>query len=151
MASCVLLLVLLASLAACGLGVRTRALTGGKLHVEVRAADTANQNHPVAMDVLLVYDRHLLRDLLKLSASEWFEKRDQFQRDDPEGKAFQVWSWEWVPGQHSTVALPLQAKAKGGVMFAQYGTRGEHRARLDPHSSVVVELLEKAFRVRPMS
>ncbi|MGE3540621.1 MAG: hypothetical protein AB7N91_24675 [Candidatus Tectimicrobiota bacterium] len=143
-------LVLLGLLTSCALGVRTRALTGGKLQVDVRVADTANQNRPVAMDVLLVYDKALLKELLQLSANEWFEKREQFRRDDPESEAFQVWSWEWIPGQRQLVELPLEAKAKSGLVFAQYAPRGVHRARLEPHTSVVIELQEKTFSVRPM-
>jgi hypothetical protein len=143
-----MLLLLMELLVSCSLGVRTRSLTGGKLHLEVRAADTANQNQPVAMDVLLVYNKRLLQELLKMSASDWFDKRDQIQRDDPKGKALRVWSWEWVPGQHEQVELPLQAKARTGIIFARYFSRGEHRARIDPHTSIVVELLDKDFSVR---
>lgn len=143
-------LMLLSLLTSCSLGVRTRALTGGKLQVDVRVADTANHNRPVAMDVLLVYDQELLKDLVKLSANEWFEKRDQFRRDDPQGVAFQFWSWEWIPGQRQLLELPLQVKAKSGLVFAQYANRGEHRARLEPHTNVVIELQEKTFSVRPM-
>jgi hypothetical protein len=146
----ILLLLLLELLASCSLGVRSRSLTGGKLRVEVRAAETANQNQPVAMDVLLIYNKRLLQELLKMSASDWFDKRDQIKRDDPKGKALRVWSWEWVPGQHALVELPLQAKARTGIIFARYFSRGEHRARIDPHTSIIVELLDKDFGVRLM-
>jgi hypothetical protein len=146
----ILLLLLLALLASCSLGVRSRSLTGGKLQVEVRAAETANQNQPVAMDVLLIYNKQLLQELLKMSASDWFDKRDQIRRDDPKGQALSVWSWEWVPGQHELVELPLQAKARTGIIFARYFSRGEHRARIDPHTSIIVDLLDKDFSVRLM-
>jgi hypothetical protein len=125
-------------------------MTGGKLRVEVRAAEAANQNQPVAMDVLLIYNKQLVKELLNMSASDWFDKRDQIKRDDPKGQDLSVWSWEWVPGQHELVELPLQAKARSGIIFARYFSRGEHRARIDPHTSIVVELLDKDFSVRLM-
>jgi hypothetical protein len=118
--------------------------------MEVRTAETANQNQPVAMDVLLVYNKQLLQELLKMSASDWFDKRDQIKRDDPKGDALSAWSWEWVPGQRELVELPLQAKARAGIIFARYFSRGEHRARIDPHTSITVELLDKDFSVRLM-
>jgi hypothetical protein len=145
-----LLMLLPGLLASCSLGVRARSLTGGKLQMEVRTAETANQNQPVAMDVLLVYNKQLLQELLKMSASDWFDKRDQIKRDDPKGDALSAWSWEWVPGQRELVELPLQAKARAGIIFARYFSRGEHRARIDPHTSITVELLDKDFSVRLM-
>lgn len=145
-----LVLSLLELCTACGLGVRARALTGGKLQVEVRATETANQNNPIAMDLLLVYDQQLVQELLKMSAQEWFDKREQLQRDYPNSKGFDLWSWEWVPGQHEVVTLPLIARARAGVIFLRYFSRGEHRMRIDPHTSIVVQLLEKDFSVRPM-
>jgi hypothetical protein len=119
-----LLLLLMGLLVSCSIGVRARSLTGGKLRMEVRTAETANQNQPVAMDVVLVYNKQLLQELLKMSANDWFEKRDQIKRDDP--------------------------KARAGIIFAHYFSRGEHRARIDPHTSIMVELLDKDFSVRLM-
>ncbi|MBI3328202.1 MAG: type VI secretion protein [Nitrospinae bacterium] len=139
------------SLSSCGLGVRTRALLGGKVDLKVYVADTANRNSPVAVDVLLVYDKDLLQSALKMSAREWFEKREQITRDYREGEGLDVWRWEWVPGQSVPLqALPLKAKAKAIVIYANYASPGDHRARVDPHASVVLQLLEKDFSVRPL-
>jgi type VI secretion system protein len=114
----------------------------------VHASEATNHNAPVALDVLLVYDKQLLSELLKLSATEWFEKREQFKRDYPDDRGFEVWSWEFIPGQQARLVLPLRAAARAGVMFARYASRGEHRARIDPHTSLVVHLLENDFTVQ---
>lgn len=137
-------------LTSCGLSVRTRAAFGGKLHVQVYVADNANQNSPVALDLLLVYDKKLATRLLAMSAKEWFSKREQIKKDYPDDEGFAAWSWEWVPGQNvPEQELPLQAKAKLGIIFAQYYSPGEHRARIDPHQSIYIELLEQDFTVHP--
>jgi len=138
--------------AGCGLGVRTRALFGGTIAVQVQTDPLANQNNPVAVDVLFVYDRDLLATLLKMSASDWFAKREQLARDYPEQSGFAVWSWEWVPGQIVLPqALPLQPKARAGVVFARYLSPGEHRARFDPSYGISLELRETDFQVKPLT
>ena len=122
-----------ALVAGCGLGVRARALVGNTIAVKVQVAALANQNSPVAVDVLFVYDRDLLNTVLQMSANDWFAKREQLARDYPQQSGFTVWSWEWVPGQTvQPQALPLQPKARAGVIFARYRFSGEHRARFDP-------------------
>lgn len=136
----------------CGLGVRTRALLGSTIEVKARVAALANQNHPVAVDVLLVYDRDLLNSLLQMSANDWFAKREQLARDYPQESGFTVWSWEWVPGQSVLPqALPLRPKARAGVIFARYRSAGEHRARFDPYNGISLELGETDFQVKPLT
>lgn len=138
--------------AGCGLGVRTRALFGGTIAVKVQAAPLANQNNPVAVDVLFVYDRDLLNTLLQMSASDWFAKREQLARDYPQQSGFAVWSWEWVPGQIVLPqTLPLQPQARAGVVFARYLSPGAHRARFDPYYGISLELRETDFQVKPLT
>jgi len=146
-----LALALLAALPSCGIGLRTRALLGGKIDFKVLVSDTANQNSPVALDFLLVYNSDLLKELAKMPARDWFDKRDQIKRDYADDTGLEVWQWEWVPGQNVPLQrLPLKPKAKGGVIFANYLSPGEHRARIDPHESLMITLLEKSFTVRPL-
>jgi type VI secretion system protein len=139
------------TLISCGLGLRTRALFGGTVDLKVQVEATANDNNPVAVDVLLVSDGDLLKQLLKMPAREWFDKRGQIKRDFPEGNGLQSWSWEWVPGQHiPTQLLPLEPEARAMVIFANYLAPGEHRARWHPHEGVRVTLLDKNFTVAPL-
>jgi type VI secretion system protein len=147
--SLLLALVVLWSLSACGLGVRTRSLFGGKLEVKVVIDEKANRNHPVAVNVVLAYDEKLVPTLLGFSAQDWFQKRQQLKRDFPDG--LEYWEWEWVPGQAVPVQkLPLLAKAVGAVVYADYLSPGEHRARIDPHTSIMLELRETDFTVNPI-
>jgi type VI secretion system protein len=132
----------------CGYWTRTRAFFGAKIQMSVAVSPGANLNNPVAVEMLLVYDDKLLETLLKTPAREWFDKREQFRQDNPEGTGFDSWRWEWVPGQ--TVApqtLPLRANAKAGLVFANYVSAGDHRARIDGKKSFTVSLGDRTFTV----
>ena len=151
----VLTLAALVLMSGCGLvrgaAVGTRALLGGNLRVQVRIAQDANQQNPVAMDLLLVYDKQLLKQLLKMSARDWYSKRRQVRRDYPRGTGFDVWEWEWVPGQSvPEQSLPLKAKARAAIIFAHYLVPGEHRARIKPRQSITITLGKTAFTVQPL-
>jgi type VI secretion system protein len=143
-----LFLFLTAILLSCGIGIRAKAVFGDKLNVRVDISQNANTNSPIALDVVLVYDEILLEQLTKMPSREWFEKREQITRDHSKGNALDYWSWEFVPGQNvETQVLPLKPKAKGGIVFANYFTPGEHRFRIDPFKDFIIHLNEKVFTV----
>lgn len=132
----------------CGIGVRTKAALGDKLNVKVDISENANTNSPIALDVVLVYDEALLKQLIKMPSGEWFEKREQIARDHTRGEGLDYWTWEFVPGQNvETQILPIKPKAKGGIVFANYYTPGEHRFRIDPFKDLIIHLNEKVFTV----
>lgn len=144
--------VCLCLLVGCGIKTRTRSWLGQTMRIEIRIAEKANDNNPVAVDFLLVYDKKLLETLLGMSAADWFAKRDQIRRDFPTGRGFDRWGAEWIPGQRVEAhALPLRTKAKAAVIFANYFAPGEHRARLDPTKDVILYLDEKGIRITPLS
>lgn len=135
-------------LSACNVGARTMSLFGGDLNIQVRIAENANRNQPVAVDLLIVNDPKLLEQLMKLPAKDWFEQRDQFKRDYPKTTGFESWEWEWTPGQVvPDLVLPLKVKAEAGVIFARYYTQGDHRARFDPLKNILIEFQEEDFQV----
>lgn len=141
---------LVLTLSSCGLGVRTRSLFGGKAVLDVSIADTANNNNPVAVDYVLVYDENLLKELLKMPAKDWFERRQQFKRDYPEDSGFISLEWEWTPGQRVPPQdLPLEARARGAIVFALYYSKGDHRARIEPNQNLKITFLENSFMIEP--
>ena len=142
--------VLLPAITSCGVkknvSVRTRKLLGGDIQFRARVAPNANQNNPVALEFLLVYDDKLLETLEKTNAKDWFMNRDQFHQDYPKG--FDSWYWEWIPGQKvKDEKMPLKPNAKAALLFANYLVPGDNRAKLDPYKSVTVNLGERAFTV----
>jgi type VI secretion system protein len=135
---------LLLAAASCGLPKRARSMFGGQLPMRISIAPDANRNSPVAVELVIVYEGKLLDELLKMPAGDWFRKREQFLRDHPGG--VDAWRWEWIPGQEvAEQELQVRVGAKGGVVFADYVTPGEHRMRIDPHQPVLLTLRTADF------
>ena len=114
-----------------------------KLDVKVHVSAAANRNNPVAVDLILVSDKKLLKELMKMSAKDWFAQKHQVQLDYPKEKDLTAGSWEWVPGQ--TVKLDrftVRLEIVGGVVFANYLTDGIHRAAIDPRKPFLLTLGE---------
>lgn len=104
-----------------------------KLNVKVHVYPSANKNNPVAVDLVFVSDKKLLKELMKMSASEWFENRHQVQLDYPKETSLDAGSWEWVPGQAVKLdRVTVRRGVVGGVIFANYFNPGAHRAQIDP-------------------
>lgn len=133
-------------LTSCGLVKRTKSLFGGNTSIQVSIAEDVNQNSPVAVDLIVVYNKKILDKLLEKSAREWFAGRDQFERDFPKG--FQFKSWEWVPGQEvEQIEMPIKSGAKTAVVFADYFTAGQHRAVVDPRKPLRLRFEATGFVV----
>jgi type VI secretion system protein len=113
---------------------------------------TANQNQPVAVDVLLVRDKDLIKKLMSMPASDWFEKRAQIMRDFPDPKELVVYHREWVPGQVIPCSsLVLKPMPKATILFANYFGKGDHRARLMNGKSAAIHLGDDDVEILPLA
>lgn len=123
--------VLMVATASCGLPNRVRSMFGGDLPIQVTISPDANEDSPLAVELIVAYDEKIVDELLKLPARKWFAGREQFLRDHPE--KIDSWKWEWTPGQE---VAPLEVSygvgAKRVVLFADYLVPGDHRATVDP-------------------
>jgi type VI secretion system protein len=123
---------------------------GGPTHlrVAVEAEPNANQNSPVAIAVLVVYEDDVMNDLSKLTATQWFEQAEQRQRDNPDGTDFDILAWEVMPGQRiKELDLELQGREARGLVFADYYSEGDHRSRFNPTKTILVVLGVSDFTV----
>ena len=121
-----------------------------KLMIKVDVSARANNNNPVALDLVLVKDKKLFKELMKISAAEWFEKRNQYRLDYPKEIGLSAGSWEWVPGQVVTIEpIPFKFKVAGGLVFANYFTPGTHRAVIDAKKPFVITLGPEDISVKP--
>ncbi|EMN3920563.1 T6SS protein Cts2N [Citrobacter farmeri] len=109
--------------------------------VVIDTAADANDNTPVAVDIVAIADASLVPVVQTLSATQWFNARAQLQRDYPGG--LQVWSLELVPGSRFTADdNPLSgAPAEATLLFARYRSEGEHRLRLDKTTALHLQLM----------
>src|SRR4051794_525080 len=124
--TCILLLAL-----ALGCGTSRRSLFGGDVAVRVEADPGINQDSPVPVELVIVYDKDLLAQLAGMTARDWFQKREQTRKDHPGDDELVSMSWEVVPGQSLPEAsLSFGSGARGGLVFADYFAEGAHRARV---------------------
>ena len=114
------------------------------LHLQVHVLDAANQNSPVAVDVVAIRNKQLVPAIAALTAAQWFQQKRQIVRDHPD--QLTIRSWEWVPGQD---VQPLKAAMPGGtkqvVVFANYSSPGAHRALLGDHRQFALTLQPSDF------
>jgi hypothetical protein len=112
-----------------------------KLGVQVHISEQANGGNPVALDILLVSDKDLLKELQKMTASDWFARRDQIILDHPKERLV-ARQWEWTPGDLIPPdQIIVTSEIKAGIVFAHYFNPGEHRAVIDPRArGITIEL-----------
>lgn len=125
-------------------------LGGGRSisRISIDADPEANQNSAVAVDLVMLTDPEAAAAIMKLSARDWFQRRQQFTRDYPDG--LRIVSWEMAPGQ---LLRDASVDSPGGmtdaIVFAGYRDEGDHRLRLGDGSKVKLMLGEKDVRLMP--
>ncbi len=137
---------LLILVAGCAKLPRTRSFFGGDFTISVTVEAGINQNSPVPVEVLLVYDSALFGQLSKLTAQQWFAGRAQFLLDNPPGDGWDSQMWQWVPGE--TVAKPeidFRPGINGAIVFAGYFSPGAHRAIFQPFHDQILTLHSTDF------
>jgi type VI secretion system protein len=118
--------------------------------VVIAAAEGANLNSPVALDIVLVLEEPALEKLAALPAAKWFQVRSDMLRTFPGTYIYK--SWEVAPGQ--TLRLPGETfgtpSVVGVFVFADYLTPGEHRMRVEQlQDGIIVQLGARGFSVSP--
>jgi type VI secretion system protein len=116
--------------------------------VVVTASEDANQNSPVAMDLVFVKDQAMLTALLATPSNKWFATRSDIRRSF--GESVDVTSLELMPAQSFQLNGKALAanRALAAFVFADYPGPGEHRERLQMATSgYVVHLGAKGFKV----
>lgn len=122
-------------LAGCAMFGGPKAVKPDWKSLRVVTAVDANNNSPLAIDLVLVTERALVDGVSALTAAQYFAARDDLRRSQP--GALVVQSLELAPGQTFEVdPKPFRAnKGWAALMFANYATPGAHRYRLQLGSS----------------
>jgi type VI secretion system protein len=123
-----------------------------KPSVELRSiildvAPRANNDTPLAVDLVAIQDPELFKLLLSIPAKQWFEQREQLRRDYL--RAIKVWSLELVPGQFmESHDVPMAGEpAVGLLVYAGYNNPGTHRLRLDQQNTAWLRFESKNMRL----
>ena len=137
------------SLTGCGTVAAVKSLFGGIFPVEVQISPDLNRSSPIAVEIVVIYEKKILDKLRAMTAREWFEKREQMLRDHQ--GALQTWKYEWVPGQQvAPLDLRYEVGADRAVIFADYFSPGPHRILADPHRGLRLLLADEGFTVEPL-
>jgi type VI secretion system protein len=117
-------------------------------NVVISASQDANQNSPVALDIVFIKDSAVSEALMSSPAAKWFNTRRDLRRTFPD--ALTTISLEVVPGQAIMLdGTHLQGHVGFTVLaFANYPGAGEHRERLSLSAAgYLIELGARGFRV----
>jgi type VI secretion system protein len=119
------------------------------LQLQVSVAPDANQDRPIPVDLVFVWDKKTAGKLEALTAKDWFDKKAQFRQEDPAERSLAIREWEWVPGQAvPEIDMSVRAAARRWLqaifVFANYRTEGPHRFRLAAGSANLTLLREDA-------
>jgi len=143
-----------AILAAASLGLAALAVSGcasdPKISVsslEISPEADANLNNPVALDLVLVFEKDALGQVSSMTAGQWREQRDQLALAFPTG--LKVVPFEVAPGQQLLrySLSSSERNAIGAFVFADYATPGAHRSRVDRFAAIDVKLGQRDFTV----
>jgi len=99
--------------------------------VSLSVAAGANNDYPLAIDVVLVTDEALAQKLMGMTARDWFNARNGMRKAYPD--AISIDSVELAPGE----SIKLSDKRWSGrrvaaaLVFADYLVAGPHLARVD--------------------
>lgn len=116
--------------------------------IQVLTDPGANLNTALQFEIVLVKDPDVLKKLSEMSAAKWFESREDLRKTYPGG--FESTEWELVPGQDLRVPSEKfkDKRALAVMIFANYLTPGEHRARIDSYrNGAIIHLLPREFTV----
>ncbi len=117
--------------------------------VKFDQTDDVNNNAPVTVDVVLFYDKALFGKVMKLTADDYFKKKEQLLKDY-HSEEIEVFSFDVVPGQR----MPDQniemshMSGVGCIVFAHYTTPGAHRVVVGPDDAILIELGKLDFKVQ---
>ena len=108
--------------------------------ISISVVDRANDNSPIAFDLVYISTRAPLEETLsKLSATDWFAQREQMLRDYKDDMA--VLHWEVVPGQiiaTQPINRPPARLRHAAFLYAAYKTPGAHRYRVTDEDPLVI-------------
>jgi type VI secretion system protein len=116
--------------------------------IQVFTDPGVNLNTALEFELVFAQDPDVLKKMSELTAAKWFELREDIRKTYPGG--FESMKWELVPGQDLRLPNELfkDKRALAVMVFANYLTPGEHRARIDNfREGAVIRLQPRGFTV----
>ncbi len=122
----------------------------GKLSAGIMA--DRSLDNPMIVDFVFVFDPATLASLQKITAMQWYTKREQFKLDYELNNKIQILSYELVPGQ-SLIFDKFRPKLRteGLLIYVSYLTPGDHRILLKDYERLELFLKRDDFNVKIIS
>ncbi len=107
-------------------------------HLSFLVDESANNNSPLPVELILVTEPELMSIVAGLSAEQWFAQRRSLLQTSPSGLIVQ--GIELVPGKSLRIDrtnLPRK-RALGAFLFMNFLSTADHRLTLNPKASAVI-------------
>ncbi len=94
-----------------------------------------NRGGAVKVHVVIVYERELVSEFMKMSATQYFQRVDQLIKDYSD--KMKIFAWELVAKERITPWIDIKYPVDHMVplaafIFADYSSAGDHRIRIPP-------------------
>lgn len=108
----------------------------------------ANRHSASRVNLVFIHANNLVPEVSRLSAREWFARREQLSRSYP--KALSVISATVIPGErkHLQRFTKRQRSAAMIVVFSSYLSEGEHKIIISPDKLNYVYFMKNHFMVK---
>lgn len=116
-------------------------------NVSILVDNNANFTNAIALDLVIVCDEKLDEEISKLTAVQYFEKKQDILLSNQEN--ILVWHWEVVPGQQLK-NLPItfnEFDPVGGYIFATYNNKGCNRIKIPRSKEIKIILKKQNYQV----
>ncbi|MBY0263824.1 MAG: hypothetical protein K2P90_00100 [Holosporales bacterium] len=112
-------------------------------NISLLSKEKANKNSALTVDLVVLYDKELLKKLQGMTSVQYFSSIDQLRRDNM--SMTDIWRWELVPGQFLVKYQPIYENKKvwGALFFADYHTPGDHRVGIGTSHNLCVTFGEE--------
>lgn len=116
--------------------------------VNIEADEKANYSAPVQIEFIFVTKQEIQNVVNSMSAQEWFTKREQFLRDNPNKDEVVSHYFEWIPGQKKKDIVLKGNGAIDAVVFVNYSkSSSANRGKVITGSNVTLKLRETKFEI----
>ena len=99
--------------------------------VTIGVGREANENSPIAVDIVLIFNEGLVKKVSELTSSDWFKSKNYVLKTFPQDLV--VKSWELAPGDSLQIPSSFFGNERvfSVIAFADYFSAGEHRVKID--------------------
>jgi type VI secretion system protein len=107
-------------------------------HLSFLVDESANNNSPLPVELVLVMEPELMSIVAGLSAEQWFAQRKGLLQTSPSGLIVQ--GIELVPGKSLRIDRTDLSKKRvlGAFLFMNFLSTADHRLTLNPKASAVI-------------